>query len=554
MKIKTIHLVGFKRFTDLTISEIPESAKLVVLTGPNGVGKSSLFEAFNVYLQRSKNNNQFEVGYHPKFQTLPSPTDQVGAGSPVNPVNNWDSLVRNVTIEFHGNDEFNIHGQMEERHQKAFYIRSSYRFEPDFEATSLQRQGDVLLDGRRPQYLISLDARVSDNYQRIVASAVGEVFDRTNETVTAGQIRERLIGEAATSLRRILPDLLLTGAGDPLSDGTFLFEKGASKDWKYKNLSGGEKAAFDLILDFVVKRESFNNTVFCIDEPESHMNTRVQAALLEEMYGKIPDGCQLWIATHSIGMMRAAQALYEANPESVVFLDFDLHNFDEAVEITPSTPSREFWKRQLDVAIGDLADLIAPSNLVFCEGSRIGTRNPEFDARCYRTIFSNQFPGTEFVSIGGSTELERNTLLVMSVIKDVVASLTHVRLYDLDDLSTAEVADRRAGGGRVLSRRDLESFLFDDEVLTKLCIANDQEPLVPTILAAKQTALQNSVRRGNPLDDIKSAAGEIYTQTKRILGLTQCGNTAIAFASDTLAPLITPELAVYQDLKRDIFG
>ena len=47
MKIKSIHLHDFKRFTDLTISELPETARLVVLIGPNGCGKSSVFDALH---------------------------------------------------------------------------------------------------------------------------------------------------------------------------------------------------------------------------------------------------------------------------------------------------------------------------------------------------------------------------------------------------------------------------------------------------------------------------------------------------------------------------
>ena len=52
-----------------------------------------------------------------------------------------------------------------------------------------------------------------------------------------------------------------------MQNGTFLFSKGATKTYAYKNLSGGEKAAFDLILDFTLKREVFNDTVFAVDEP-----------------------------------------------------------------------------------------------------------------------------------------------------------------------------------------------------------------------------------------------------------------------------------------------
>lgn len=47
MRIKKIELKNFKRFTDLTISDIPETSKLVLLIGSNGSGKSSLFDAFD---------------------------------------------------------------------------------------------------------------------------------------------------------------------------------------------------------------------------------------------------------------------------------------------------------------------------------------------------------------------------------------------------------------------------------------------------------------------------------------------------------------------------
>ena len=49
MKIKEVHIDKFKRFTNLTIKNIPQNAKLVMLLGPNGCGKSSLFDAFKTW-------------------------------------------------------------------------------------------------------------------------------------------------------------------------------------------------------------------------------------------------------------------------------------------------------------------------------------------------------------------------------------------------------------------------------------------------------------------------------------------------------------------------
>ena len=46
MRIKSVRLRNYKRFTDLTIADIPAAARLVVLVGPNGTGKSSVFDSF----------------------------------------------------------------------------------------------------------------------------------------------------------------------------------------------------------------------------------------------------------------------------------------------------------------------------------------------------------------------------------------------------------------------------------------------------------------------------------------------------------------------------
>ena len=53
---------------------------------------------------------------------------------------------------------------------------------------------------------------------------------------------------------------------------------------------------------------------------------------------------------------------------------------------------------------------------------------------------------------------------------------------------------------------------------------------------------------------MKSARGDIYTSLKKILGLTQCGNRPDPFLRDTMAPLITPDMEIYKQLERDIFG
>ena len=161
---------------------------------------------------------------------------------------------------------------------------------------------------------IQNDAAVSKNYQRLVCQAFKDVFTDFNENATIREFREHVVGDIKRSIQRVFPELVLNNLGDPLEDGTFFFDKGISNRFDYQNLSGGEKAAFDLILDLVVKIRDFDNTIFCIDEPELHMNARLQGNRLQEMYDLVNDNSQLWIATHSIGMMRKAKDLEVQSP------------------------------------------------------------------------------------------------------------------------------------------------------------------------------------------------------------------------------------------------
>ncbi len=50
MHVKEARIRDFRRFTDLIITNLPESIRLVVLAGPNGNGKSSLFDAFKQWI------------------------------------------------------------------------------------------------------------------------------------------------------------------------------------------------------------------------------------------------------------------------------------------------------------------------------------------------------------------------------------------------------------------------------------------------------------------------------------------------------------------------
>lgn len=534
MKIKEIQLNRFKRFTDLKLIDMPETAKLIVLVGPNGCGKTSLFEALNHWYKFKGFNNRGNQDYLEKND-----------GEKSDP-NTW--YQNKVEIEFFDNQQFS-----REQIKGKFYFRTAYRNEPDFTVSHLNKQNNPA-ETVKLENLMQNDQTVSENYQRLVAQTLAGVYETANNTKTVEQLRGELVGKIKVSLSNIFEDLNLSSIGDPLSNGSFYFEKGTAKDFHYKNLSAGEKSVFDLVLDMIVKSSFYSDAIFCIDEPEAHMHTRLQSKVLRELYNLTPNNSQLWISTHSIGMLKEAEDIEESNPGTVVFLDFDNRDFDLAEVIRPAKISRAIWDRFFDLAFADFSKLISPRQIVFCEGTGQGRKYKDFDALIYGKILGEKHHGSTFVSIGSCTEIEDIENQSVNMISNILNSSEIIKFVDRDDKSNEEVADLLSKGIRTSRRRHIECYLLDDEIIRKLCSSIGKEDLTEECLRAKNAAIQESIKRGNPADDVKSASGKIFTDIKTILSLTQCGNNKCAFLRDTMAPMITEDTGVYQSIEEEIFG
>jgi len=545
MKIKSIKLEGFRRFKNLTIKDIPEEARLVVMTGPNGSGKSSIFDALLRYRHTLGRILRTDPdSYLIKFDLSENVYEEPEVKEPnmEEPVAEEPDFKEPI-VKFHTDPP-----NEQDTFRRSVHVRSAYRNDTTESSRSYLNKTSPLIQQARLRRLAENDQTVASNYDRILGPWVQRHSARKKNRESPDEIDKELYGELRDAIQELFkdPQLTLTGMGNPQDGKIFEFDKGTSQGFSYENLSSGEKAALDLVLDIIVAKSEFNDTVFCIDEPEAHMHTKLQGPLLEQLYKLIPDNSQLWIATHSIGMVRKAQDLWRDDQKSVVFLDFGKDDFDKPAELKPITPDSDFWERVYEVALGDLAELVLTERTVFCEGRG-------FDTECYRNIFKSRYPGLRFIPLEDRGNVEKTVKAANLALGKIAKKAMVIGIVDQDDATPEHVERRKKEGIYTLSRKTIESFLLDDEVLTKLCKDNDVPNKVHDLLDAKQKALDKNDLKSD--DNLKAIVQPIHGAARKILGsATKLGINKESFMMDILAPLIQPDMAVYKELHKDIFG
>lgn len=528
MRIKTIQLKDFKRFNDLTLDLNFHQKKIIALVGPNGSGKSSVFDGFEQFStsEREKRNGmrfRKKASYFKKsfFQLIGLSSEEDG--------DDYDSQ-RHVFIT----------SDQQEYTNTSFYIRSAHRFTPRIDVTEIKTLKKVEEDEKRPKYLIDADSRLEENYERLIGGFFYEVY---NKEVTGRQWSDKNIENLNNSLSGIV-DISIVSLGNPTEgEGSLYFKKGTSNKFPYENLSAGEKEVVDLILDLYVKRDFYSNTVICIDEPELHLNTSIQRKLLIEIEKIIPDTCQLWVATHSIGFLRALQ---EDLKEKTAVIDFLGNNFDEAITLKPIFGTRKDWIRIFETALEDLTGLLAPKKIIYCEGRKDPGKNggeQGLDAEIYNKIFESEFPDTLFVSSGGSTEPDKYSEIALKVLNKAFDGVDILLLKDKDLHSNGSPTtdeDRtiwlteNINTRRMLLRKEIENYLYDIEILTKY---------KPDISKDEYSKLVTDIKD----QDVKEQDANI----KKLYGNEQISRSQF---KQELSGLVTSDTKVYQELKKVIFN
>ena len=533
MRIKKIQLKnGYKRFYDLTIDLGSDPKRIVALVGPNGCGKSSVLDGLlfhNAAYHQIGNKGRKDHNYHSMTQTP-----------------NFD--FQNIKIDL----DKGSFGDLKQLRLKIgtentlFSFRSPYRYNSSLKVNESRAITEIRLNNYGASASSDLDDKMEENYRRLKIK-----YDRylNSQDCTPSQAKAKIIGDLNTSLNNCL-DMKITSIGNiEAGEGTLYFKKNDHpKDFEFNVLSSGEKEVVDLLLDLYLRQDEYNDTIFLIDEPELHINTSIQKKLLLEINKLVGSDCQIWLATHSIGFLRALQEDLKDECQ-IIHFQKGINWASTQQILIPIKKSLSKWKEIFETALDDLTGLVSPRRIVYCEGKdRPGANGIEkgFDARVFNNIYGEKYHDTLFISSGGNTELDQRSEIALAILTKVFSDIEILVLKDRDVSSgkpnnendRQQYLQNNLQHFRIMKRWEIENYIYDKEVLSAYCDKNG--------LKFNETEYDNFVT--NITDqNLKDETGRI----KNYCGLTTSINSETFKL--TLSQYITEEMEVYKELEQCIF-
>ena len=290
--IKKIHIGQVRHLKDVDIPICEDKCRHLILTGRNGSGKTSLLEAMREYFELlykifDKSNKLNSVYKIPQNLLLLSDASLA----------QQDNILRNtIHLNFNVKDE----EQLEVFNQHDIVI-AFFQDARDFSSPQPKKIEKVKLKDR---YLIS-DRPRELFVKYLLDMKMTEALSKNNSHPD----KALLIGEWFDKLEKLLQRLFSDNELKLIFDeDTFEFKikEPGGKLFDFNTMSAGYAAAFDIIVDLMMRMEKNSNRSFrydmpgivLIDEIETHLHLELQKLILPMLTELFPN-IQFIVSTHS---------------------------------------------------------------------------------------------------------------------------------------------------------------------------------------------------------------------------------------------------------------
>ena len=440
---------------------VDEMSDVVVLAGPNGVGKTRLVNALLSYFR----------GTASKIRLRIDATCQVE-------VDAWQKRSLDTKLEA---DRALLLKTIHKSQRRGSLESAVLNFESDRRVQAIGpppftwNVADPWLESINWDPTMSLSARFQDTVHSLfrkgrtrreaIARRVEELLKQhqADQQPTPANLYERLETEfpdpiadfKATFSSLLAPKTLL----DPDPQSRELSYSSEGSTFPLTSLSSGEQEIVSVVFDFLLR--SPTDCVVIFDEPELHLHPELISRLLNTL-GTIGKNNQFIYCTHSPDIITSSL------DRTVVFVGPPRSDgSNQAIRVREDDETNQAL-RLLGQSVGIVT---LGKRLVLIEG-----KHSSLDKQTYGAILKGQFPNLVLVPSGGREVLTSFAMLQKHVLQRTIWGVDFFMLCDRDTALPGGIEGVDPAGDKlaVLDRYHLENYFLNEDVLAD--IFKDMEP------------------------------------------------------------------------------
>ena len=452
MKIKTITAPDIPPIKDFMADDLKD---LVVIAGPNGVGKTRLVDGILNYFRQGGQAGRRRHLTNPSF--IIEATDKSEQEA-------WGKSELDTLIP---EQAASLHDSLRQNRRRRNFRNSILYYESN---RTIQQVQPFAFQFDLP------DPWEEDISWDIALGGLNNRWQDTQHAIFKKLENQRTsIGNRAIQLRNQGHESMKLAFNDPMIPFNEAFSKllapktfakpeirnqrlaymDGEIQFDIESLSSGEHEVLGIGFDFILRNPS--HCIVFFDEPELHLHPELLSRLITTLQD-VGESNQFILATHS------AELISSSLDESVIFLTPPKEDGgNQAVKIEPTGDVAEALN-QLGQSLGVVS---LGKKIVLIEGSEASV-----DKKTYGQIVKDKFPELALLPSGGKNTLSSFDTIASQVLEK---SLWGIRFFMLADRDAAVGAQPTVTENfRMLSRYHLENYFLEAEILRQ-CFADREE-------------------------------------------------------------------------------